>query len=373
MPALTIKHVKALTQADFTGTVTVGNSSGGTASALATDLARPSDWNSAHTITFSLSASDVSAVLFAGNGISFSTLSSGITVAQQAQQFMEPFPFANSNSVTISYSSNVWALDPMDCPQGLISGHFRLFNMRDSSHFLNTISANSASLGGYSLTGIFKNRLAIYSQGAGTDATRLNSLWTGQGDISFTQSQTFTQSGAGGTAVGVSQYMTIGMITNVDVSGGASTSTQTTSGSVSTGATSMAATKADVALGSALHNWFTGSCMDMVPFASTIAPGAYWLAYMHGTDTGGGGTTGINRTTAGTWFNATQTRAGIIDVNLSVFKKLGAATSANSSSMGFPFHGSLLTQSSLATASLGSANLQHTTRRVYWNFVQGSM
>lgn len=368
MPAFTVAHPKVLTIADFTGTVTVGNSSGGTASMLATDLARPSDWNSAHNISFTLSASDVGSFFAAGAGLGVSTNTAGVTFSDSAHQFFEPFPFINSNSGTVTYAADAWVLDPFICPKGLVSGRFNLFHARDASHFSNTVSANSTSLGGYSITAAFRNRLAIFSQGTGTDATRLNSLWTGQGDISATQSQTYAGATSGMT---VSNYLTIGMITGVDNSGGSSTSTQTASGTFSTATTSMNATAAN-SLITAGHNWFTASCMDMVPFASTLAPGNYWLAYMNDTTTGGGGTTGVNRTSAGTWFGSLQTLACILDVNVSAFKRLGSATSANSSSQGVPFHGSLLTTTTGATASLGSVDLRQTTRRIYWNFIQGS-
>lgn len=43
-----LSHVKSDTIGDFTGTVTVFNSQGSTATVAATDLVRPSDWNSAH-------------------------------------------------------------------------------------------------------------------------------------------------------------------------------------------------------------------------------------------------------------------------------------------------------------------------------------
>jgi hypothetical protein len=49
-----ILHVKSNTIADFTGTVTVPTSNGGTATAAATDLIRPVDWNSQHGVTFTL-------------------------------------------------------------------------------------------------------------------------------------------------------------------------------------------------------------------------------------------------------------------------------------------------------------------------------
>lgn len=45
---MALSHVKSNTIGDFTGTVTVMNSTGGTQTAAATDLVRPSDWNSAH-------------------------------------------------------------------------------------------------------------------------------------------------------------------------------------------------------------------------------------------------------------------------------------------------------------------------------------
>jgi hypothetical protein len=43
-----VSHAKSNTNSDWTGTVTVGNSTGGTATIAATDLVRPADWNSAH-------------------------------------------------------------------------------------------------------------------------------------------------------------------------------------------------------------------------------------------------------------------------------------------------------------------------------------
>lgn len=52
---MTLYHVKSNPVADFTGTVTVLNSVGSTATKNATDLVRPSDWNSAHNLAVTLS------------------------------------------------------------------------------------------------------------------------------------------------------------------------------------------------------------------------------------------------------------------------------------------------------------------------------
>ena len=51
---MSILHVKSDTLADFTGTVTLFNSVGSTITGNATDLVRPSDWNSAHSLAFGL-------------------------------------------------------------------------------------------------------------------------------------------------------------------------------------------------------------------------------------------------------------------------------------------------------------------------------
>ena len=48
-------HVKSNTIADMTGTVTVPTSNGGTSTVAATNLVRPSDWNSNHSQLFTLS------------------------------------------------------------------------------------------------------------------------------------------------------------------------------------------------------------------------------------------------------------------------------------------------------------------------------
>jgi hypothetical protein len=68
-----IAHVKSNAVSDWTGTVTGFNSQGSTATIAATDLVRPSDWNSAHNMLFTLagntsgnSTASGSNVVFAG-------------------------------------------------------------------------------------------------------------------------------------------------------------------------------------------------------------------------------------------------------------------------------------------------------------------
>ncbi len=369
---LTITHAKSNTIGDFTGTVTVYNSSAGTVTCLATDLVRPSDWNSGHVGTYAAAASEIASVFSAGSGLSRTTNTAGITFGLAPQYFFEPWPMPNSNSVMDAPSIGVWYFEPFVVPFGLNSGRINLFNQRDSSIFLNAVTGNSASSGAFTMTASFRNCVAIYSQLTGSSNSALTSVWTGEAAWSATRSCSYA-SGGGGTDMRCSNYLTIGFNSQFNSTGGVTTTTQTASGTVSVGATSMASTLPN-SLITVAQNWFSGSIMDIVPFSTYLPPGNYWMARMHTTHTGGAGTTGQNFTSAAhTMFNGSNSRLGHLDVQLSVFKQAGQATSANSTSHGIPFHGSLLTTTSQATASVKTVDVQNFTRRHYWNFVQDTL
>lgn len=77
---MSITHVKSDTIADFTGTVTVYDQLGSTQTVAATDLVRPSDWNSQHYINYALSGntagssqvSGLDVILVGGNNVTLS-------------------------------------------------------------------------------------------------------------------------------------------------------------------------------------------------------------------------------------------------------------------------------------------------------------
>lgn len=66
---MAVSHVKSNTVADWTGTVTVGNSTGGTQTIAATDLVRPGDWNSAHNQFYTLSGNTTNASTASGTNV----------------------------------------------------------------------------------------------------------------------------------------------------------------------------------------------------------------------------------------------------------------------------------------------------------------
>lgn len=124
---MSISHFKSDTIADFTGTVTVYDQLGSTQTVAATDLVRPSDWNSAHYINYALSgntagASTISGMdvtLVGGNNITLSAdtalsqlvISAATALTSQSNQALsaangsftfQTATFANSNGVSFS-------------------------------------------------------------------------------------------------------------------------------------------------------------------------------------------------------------------------------------------------------------------------------
>lgn len=363
---MTVSHAKSVTVPDWSGTVTVANSTGGTTTAAASDLARPSDWNSGHQVTFSLTGSEVGSLFSFGNGLTSSSNTSGITAGVGDEPYYEPFPMAQSNSVNDAPTIGSWYFSPFVLPYALSRGRINQFCSRDSSCFLFGVVANSTGLGGASIAVVHRNCLAIYSQGTGANVTRLETVWTNEQNISATQSISFAGATSGMT---VSNYMTVNFASQIDTAGNITTTTQTASGTFSTGTTSMAST-APNSLITAAQNWFTGQVMDVVPFATSLPPGAYWMADMFTTRLIGNGTTSINYTSNITNFNGSNSKVRWFTPNLSAYKRLGAATSANSSSQWIPFQGQLATTTSQASSIIATSDLRAFSRRLYWNFVR---
>lgn len=106
---MAVSHVKSNTIGDFTGTVTVFNSAGSTVTANATDIVRPSDWNSGHNQFVTLSGNTNNSSNLSGTNIVFQggnniTLS-GVTAAGAAT-----IVFSGANTVAQSNQSAIKAL-----------------------------------------------------------------------------------------------------------------------------------------------------------------------------------------------------------------------------------------------------------------------
>jgi hypothetical protein len=96
---MAVSHIKSDTIADFTGTITGFNSQGSTTTIAATDLVRPSDWNSAHNQFYSLvgntignsTASGSNVIFAASGGISIGGSTGTVVVSAPSYRYFNPY------------------------------------------------------------------------------------------------------------------------------------------------------------------------------------------------------------------------------------------------------------------------------------------
>jgi hypothetical protein len=178
-----LSHVKSNVVADMTGTVTVFNSAGSTTTVAATDVVRPSDWNSAHqqylTIsgnTAGTSAATATNVVFGGtNGItvSLSTAAGGATVYFDGHQNrimgeVQPWQaFAHSMATNSALGQNSLYFAPFDLADDVYASRLNVF-----LSVLTAISAsNTTGSGGHTLS------VALYARDT-VNTYNITSFWS---------------------------------------------------------------------------------------------------------------------------------------------------------------------------------------------------
>jgi hypothetical protein len=368
---LTITHAKSNIIADWTGTVTVGNSSGGTNTVQATDLVRPQDWNSAHQVTIQLTGSEIASLFNFGTGLTSTTGAGGITVGEGLATFAEAATLLNTNSTMVALPAGTWYVEPFDARHGMARGRINILRTYNSANFSHGVVGSAASTGQATKTASFIDAIAIYSQGTGANSTRIESYWSGYNALSATQSITYSSTST--NDVRVTNAITYGFIQNIDSTGGSTSTTVTRSGSLAVAASTMASTDPNSLItGGGVQDWFTGSVLVPIPFNTTLPPGAYWIGHMH-TITSGGGTTGGGNYLAGTAFNSSPGHMQLLDPVLTAFKRMGSTSVANSTSLAVPFKGHLATTTSAASSNMATADMRATTGRLYWNYIQDSI
>src|SRR4029077_12762766 len=123
---MAFSHVKNETRADWTGTVTVGNSAGSSTTMAATDLIRPSDWNSAHKELYTLSGNTTlgstasgTNVVYAASGIlSIGGTSDSVVFSKKIGgiSHYENAPWGEFSTTTGSVSDNGGNATYVACP-----------------------------------------------------------------------------------------------------------------------------------------------------------------------------------------------------------------------------------------------------------------
>jgi len=204
---MAVSHVKSDTIADFTGTITGFNSQGSTTTIAATDLVRPSDWNSAHNQFYTLS----------GNTTNAST-ASGTNVVFQGGQLITLGGSTGTIGIRAGFSGNTfWAnLDTWQTKSGIsnltaltqrpIFFHMRLPNALTFNAMQVEVSRSTSN------SNLFTMQAAIYTF---VNSTQISRLASAQNSVSQTATASLTGvrllqiSGfeAGGTTLSAGEYV----------------------------------------------------------------------------------------------------------------------------------------------------------------------
>jgi hypothetical protein len=358
-----ISHVKTVTIADWSGVVTVANSTGGTTTDQASNLVRGGDWNSNHVV--SLSASEIAPIFSFANGLSSTTAAGGITVGMNSDPWFEPFPHFNTASTQMqlsSMSNGTWYLDgPYEIDQAIGKGQINMF-LAMPANFLGGGVYSAATTGSVSRSGTFYNHFALYTQGGGASTTRLESLWTAQ--VSFVFTNSMALSTANTSSGSLTNALTVSFPAQWDTAGAVTYSTTSTSATSNLSASTMANTRYD-SLISNVGAYISGSFMVPHGFSTTVPPGIYWVGRMQFSTTASAGTSG-GIGSMGTYFGQASVLGGVEHLGVA-YKRMGLSVS-NSSTNFAPFHGFLATSTTNATANLGTADIRATTGKAYWNY-----
>lgn len=366
---ITAQHAKSNTIADWSGTITVGNSTGGTSTAAASDLVRPSDWNSAHNITLNLTGSEIASLFNFGNGLSSTTNGAGITVGLQSEDFHEPFRPFNTNSSLSAPGIGTWYIDHANVPYNLGSGQFNVL-MADAAGFKNGAVYTSSLTGSVTRNQTINNQICLYTEGSGANSTRLESYYSMDCSVLATWARSVNSTTAGGgttTGVIITNALTLSFPAQWNSTGGVTYSSTAQSGTTSTSVSTAASTFADNLITGAIA-YLSGSRQAIFPFATTLAAGIFWVGHMLTSTSSSAGT---NYST-GTMFS-TQSLLHNLEFVGQAFKRLGLSASDSSSAFQ-RFHGSLATTTSSPTSRIATSDLRNlaTNARMYWNYAVSS-
>lgn len=249
MARFDIKHAKSLTQAEWTGTVSIANSSGGPQSVQASKLVGPDEWNSLHQVTFGLSKSDmVPFGFYIPHALIGATNQSGIGTAAS------------------------WSAQPIGLPYPINSGHIRLQGSHDVS--LSNQNFSAASPGSFSKTNLDRHLGALYAY---SGDNQWSSQWSTIVSSAWTQSMT-CQTTVQTSRIAITEALTLSMPSQFDSAGGMTYGTSSTSASTIISASTVTGDTATKLI-SALFANVSGRRQWLLPLASRVEPGAY--IFMH--------------------------------------------------------------------------------------------
>lgn len=263
---MAISHVFTNAIGDFTGTITGFNSQASTTTIAATNIVRPSDWNSAHYQYYTLSGNTTNASTASGTNVVFSAAgnitlagSTGTIVISGGQiisSYENVVPFVSAIARAMGGNSISEAV-AFILPEPISASFLRLpvLMTTNSTTYATTAASLSASAAIYSTW-----NAVVYSLGTGANSQSLQSVASGSGGFTFMNSISVA---ANGTQYSVTQAF------SAQANGGGTT--RTTQYSISN--TNYSFTTNQIATA------FSSARMLDIPFANSLREGPYWLVF----------------------------------------------------------------------------------------------
>jgi hypothetical protein len=271
MPA--VQHAKSDTIADATGTVTFWDGAT-TASAAATNLVRPSDWNSFHNQLLTISGTTLGSSTMSGTNIVFGATGPGMTLSASTAAGAATLWFKHGDYIS------AWGGDKLVASQtqgitnsGSVSTAFNVYFREEVSLAFVRVPAlmttNSSAIGttaNISIRGDLYStwNCVLYSYGTGASSKSLLSVASGSAGFTF---QNTYQVGAASN----NQSCTQGYSYAFE---GAQTNTST----------SYTVNAVNLAFSTTFWTAFTSNRFIDINFSNTVDPGAYVMVIGHSTN-----------------------------------------------------------------------------------------
>lgn len=339
---MAIVHVFSNTSPDFTGTITGFNSQGSTATIAATNLVRPSDWNSSHNQLYTLSgntnnastASGTNIVLSGGSNITL--IGSGSVIGFSAANHPMLSSWKNidilSGTQTLKPTQSTFFVFPFQPDENFSADQMRLYM---------TISAPSSSFAStanttFSLNQQETHRWVLYSRNTGASSMSLASVSSGSQSLHYSVNVGY------GSASNTRQQHSFGL-TYFNSDGSQTFSTIYSTSNV-----------ASIVISSASITALTGLKFMDFPFAGSLTPNDYWLAINHSTTI----------TTQATNLSGVRFVNNIMGVS-QLNNAIGAIGVANAASQAIMMGlGSFTTVGGASTESLGFSNISSSASNI---------
>lgn len=207
---MAVSHVKSSPVADFTGTVTALNSQGSTTTLNATDLVRPSDWNSQHNQFVTISGDTLGASTWSGTNLVFAG-ASGVRLSVNGNTLS----FIDSNTAPLSryYFADGITTPPIAVANSIVSiNQFRVREDISASAMGVHLSVLTATAANTSSAGWVLSASCVFYTRNGSSLSSFNS-----GSYSVS---TFHQSNSGASVGGIREIV-IPLATASQFGGGA--------------------------------------------------------------------------------------------------------------------------------------------------------